>query len=667
MDYHSKVSILSGVGPKKASYLKELGLLKLIDLLFHFPFRYEDWSSLKPVGEIDLDSDCVYLGKLLEVKDSISQRGKVIVKGLFSSEQGMVEAWWFNQKWLIKSLKIGGRYLIYGKKNDIASILVKAYYPIKTDHHLKDLLKLYPIYPSSGKVTSKEIEKLSCQALEHLKAHPLPEVLSQSLQEAYGLLSITESCLTLHEPKNLQILPKARYSMIFYEWLFFLSWVEGLDTKKKDGKAHLGSDEAYWSIIDKLPFTLTKAQLRVISEIKADLEKPIQMHRLLQGDVGSGKTLVALYPLLKGIASGGQTALLAPTELLARQHFEKLKPYIEASGLRLAYYSAQVKGKERQELLTRLKEGSIDLVIGTHALLEEGVVFKALSVVVVDEQHRFGVKQRALLYEKGEAVDVLVMTATPIPRSLAMSVYGNLSHSIIDELPSGRKGISTHWVSDKKREGLYEFIEKHLNSGEQVYFVCPLISESESLDLKNAEALHEALVKRFYPYQVGLLHGRLKGEEKNAIMQAFLDKKFMILVSTTVIEVGIDVSNASIMVIENAERFGLAQLHQLRGRVGRGSKEAYAFLMSNATSEEARKRMEIMVKSNDGFKIAEADLALRGPGELLGFRQHGMPSLKIADFREDIDILLKARAVYQKEKLDNIDFYVNYLKESVKV
>lgn len=669
MNYQSKVSVLAGVGPKKMGHLSELGLLTILDLVFYFPFRYEDWTSLKPLSEVSFDEDFVYVGQLLEIKDSLSQRGKSIVKGLFSSEQGMATALWFNQRWLTKSLRQNGRYLIYGKRNESLenTVLVKSYQYLKSEKDLKPLLKLYPIYPASGKLTSKEIEKLEHQILSFLRENPLPEVFSDKILKKYELLKINDALRLLHAPNELADLPFARRSMIVYEWLFFLSWIESLGKQVVEGQVLSGSDALYWKLIEKLPFSLTKAQLRVIDEIKNDLENEKQMHRLLQGDVGSGKTLVALYLLLKGVSSGGQTALLAPTEILARQHYEKIKPLLEETGLNLAFYSGQVKGKSREALLEELKEGHIDIIIGTHALLEEGVCFNKLLAVVVDEQHRFGVKQRAKLYEKGENIDILVMTATPIPRSLAMSVYGNLDHSIIDELPEGRKAIHTHWVSERKREDLYHFIETHLEKGEQVYFVCPLISESESLDLKNAEMLYSDLVKRFFPYRVGLLHGKLKSEEKAEIMQAFLKKEVAILVSTTVIEVGIDVKNASIMVIENAERFGLAQLHQLRGRVGRGTLESYAFLMSNGTTDEARKRMEIMVKNSDGFQIAEADLQLRGPGELLGFRQHGLPSLKIADFKENIEELLLARKIYQNERLENSDFYVNYLKASVKV
>lgn len=669
VNYQSSVGVLSGVGPKKESYLKDLGLLTLMDLAFHFPFRYEDWSQLKAVDEVLSGEDFAYLGKLLELRESTSQRGKAIVRGLFSGEQGMVEAMWFNQKWLSKSLRLQGRYLLYGKRNDSLEriIWVKDYHYIPSEKMLKDFLKLYPIYSSSAQISSKEIEKLEEQIFTFMKKFPLPELLTSEALEKYQLLSINESIKSLHLPKNLEEVNQARHSMIVYEWLFFLAWAGNLGKNDSCGNALLGSDKLYWSLIEQLPFSLTSAQQKVIKEIKEDLENSLPMRRLLQGDVGSGKTLVALYTLLKGVASKGQSVLLAPTEILAMQHYEKIKTMLKDSAIKLAFYSAQVKGKERDELLKALKNGELDIIIGTHALLEKEVIFQQLFVVVIDEQHRFGVKQRALLYEKGKDVDVLVMTATPIPRSLAMSVYGNLSHSVIDQLPLGRKAIHTYWVSDKKREDLYHFIEKHLLLGEQAYFVCPLISESEVLDLKNAEALYNDLTKRFYPHRVGLLHGKMKGEEKAQIMKDFLEKRLSILVSTTVIEVGIDVKNASIMVIENAERFGLAQLHQLRGRVGRGTTESYAFLMSNATSDEARKRMEIMVKSTDGFKIAEEDLKLRGPGELLGFRQHGLPSLKIADFRQHLKELLKAREIYQKEEIQHSDYYVDYLKASVKV
>lgn len=666
MEYFSKTSQLKGVGPKKEEELAKLGLKNILDVLFHFPFRYEDWRTLPPIGSIAENEDILFLGQIEAVDERRSDSGVYLTTAYARGEQGEAELIWFNQRWVKNNLRQGETYLFFGKKNNHYdySIRVSQYLRIYREQELSDYLRLQPIYPAGGKLKSRDLKILVEQVLAFKKTYPLPELLRKAVRENYGLFSLNEAVDKLHHPENFEEVEKARKSFVIYEFLAFLGWMnqekENITKKHQLEKA----DQLFKNLKNALPFALTGAQERAVLEIKKDMESPYAMRRLLQGDVGSGKTLVSLYPLLKAVESGGQGALLAPTEILAQQHYEKIKKLLADEPITLGFLSGKVKGKEREAILEKLQCGEIQLIIGTHALLEPTVLFKNLFVAVIDEQHRFGVNQRNALMEKAEGVDVLVMTATPIPRSLALTVYGDLDLTVIDELPPNRQVIDTHWMTERSRRGLYGFLHEHIKSGEQVYVVCPLISESEVLDLKNAEALAEQLQ---YVYlqdcRVALLHGKMTSEEKDEIMRAFGAHQLDVLVSTTVIEVGIDVPNATIMVIEDAERFGLAQLHQLRGRVGRGKKKSYCFLVCNAENPEAKQRMGIMVKYSDGFKISQEDLKMRGPGEFLGVRQHGLPALRLADFATDSEELDIALSLIRGREVDfqHRDFFNHYL------
>jgi len=667
MDYFDSPTVLDGIGEKKLSLLHNMGIKKLIDFLFHFPFRYNDWTILNDINNISFSSEMVYFGILKSIEEHDTYHGKKYLKANIDSNQGNMSVLWFNQGWLKHSLEIGRNYLFFGKLTSRLpkNLIVKNFYKISNKSELEDLLCIQPIYLGSKQLTSEVLRKFINQVIKHLLKYPLLEILSSSVREKYNLISFNEAMLTLHQPDDSIKINRARYSMIIYEWLIFLSCLDNHQSSTLSGFSLKGKDDLFWDVVTKLPFFLTNAQKRVIKEIKTDLESSTQMKRLLQGDVGSGKTLVAMYVLMKAVSSGGQSVMIAPTELLAQQHYTKLKILLKNTNIVIAYYSSHVKGLNRDDILAKLESGKIDIIIGTHALLEPSVLFFNLKTIVIDEQHRFGIKQRELLYKKGEFVDTLVMTATPIPRSLAMSVYGNLKHSVIDELPLERKKIESYWITDKKKQELYNFIYQHLKLGQQAFFVCPLIGETSSGELKNVEALTEELKSVFSPFEVKLLHGKMNVETKQNLMQDFLKGDIKVLVSTTVIEVGIDVPNASIMVIENAERFGLAQLHQLRGRVGRGNLKSYAFFVCNHNSDEARKRMRIIVKSKDGFQVAEEDLKLRGPGEFMGLKQHGLPTLKLANFKSNIDELVIARKIFNEESIGNMEFYIKYYMENI--
>ena len=667
MNYFDSPIVLDGIGEKKLNFLHNMGIKKNIDFLFHFPFRYDDWTTLDNIDRVDLTSEMVYFGELVSIKEYDTYRGKKYFKANITSNQGNMSVLWFNQGWLKQSLKIGRKYIFFGKLTSRLpkNLIVRDFYKISNETDLQNLLCIQPVYLGTKQLSSEVLRKFIDQVLTYLIENPLFEILSSSTREKYDLTSFNKAMLNLHRPQNITSINKAKRSMIIYEWLIFLSC---LDLNQKDSVSGFplnGKDDLFWEIVKKLPFSLTNAQKKVIKEIKNDLESSTQMKRLLQGDVGSGKTLVAMYVLMKALSSGGQSAMIAPTELLAQQHYNNLKILFKDANINLSYYSSHVKGADRDDILAKLRNGEIDIVIGTHALLEPRVLFNNLKTIVIDEQHRFGVKQREALYKKGELVDSLIMTATPIPRSLALSVYGNLKHSVIDELPLERKKIESYWITDKKKKELYKFIYQHLKLGEQAFFICPLIEKTRLGELKNVEVLTEELKNYLSPFEVQLLHGRMNTETKHRLMQEFLEGKIKVLVSTTVIEVGIDVPNASIMVIENAERFGLAQLHQLRGRVGRGSLKSYAFFVSNNTSEEVRKRMEIIVKSKDGFQIAEEDLKLRGPGEFIGLKQHGLPMLNLANFKSNIDELIIARKILNEESVNNMDFYIKYYMENI--
>ena len=641
------VTALKGVGKQKAQELAKLDIQTVGDLLEHYPFRYEDRAHLKPLAQLGDQVPETVLGQVVQTAVAPYRGRGRMLNVLLQCETGTITLVWFNQAYLKDKLTIGTRLIATGKVSGGGRkrMAVQDFEILDDDDDGTSFQRIIPVHRATEKLSAKWLRSLVEQALDQYGA-AVTEHMPAELSKKYRLMPLAEAIRAIHFPSDWSELNLARYRLVMDEFTVMLLGLRAkqITGEEKTGICHRTSEGLTNRFLKQLPFRLTNAQRRVILEIKADMESARPMQRLVQGDVGSGKTMVAVYTLLKAAEGGYQSALMAPTEILAEQHYLTLKPILEPLGVGLALLKGSLSTADKNQIVQGLTDGTSTVAVGTHALIQKSVSFCNLGAIVIDEQHRFGVKQRLALENKGLSPDVLVMTATPIPRSLALTIYGDLDLSVIDELPPGRKPIITYHVGERKRQGMYGFIAKELAQGRQAYVVCPLIEESEKMDLENAQALAEKLSKEIYPqYRIGLLHGRMTTAEKMAVMEDFRSNKLQILVSTTVIEVGVDVPNANIMVIENAERFGLAQLHQLRGRVGRGSAQSYCILMADARTDEARRRMDIMVKSNDGFVIAEEDLALRGPGEVLGVRQSGLPDFKIADLVQDIKLLERSK------------------------
>lgn len=623
---------VKGIGPKKCGRLEGMGLHTLRDALFFYPFRYEDWSRLLPISALYDEEFAVFVGRVTHVDVSKSSRRNIkVVKVVLEGDQGEIVATWYNRYQIENYLYPNTRLLVYGRLNRRfgLEIDVQEHHFIKGEPSLRRLLTMHPIYSLTEGLSKVDMVHVTDAALTALGE--VPEPLSGQQCARYGLMPYREAIRTMHRPASMSEANRAFTDLVVYEFLAITLWGQMNQQRATPGIAHTKSPIFAEQFVANLPYTLTGAQTRAINAIMEDMEKPTQMHRLLQGDVGSGKTNVAFYAMLAAISNGHQAAIMAPTGVLAEQHYANAKAAFEPLGIHVGRLTGQIKAKEKAEVLTGLASGAIQCVVGTHALIEDPVRFHSLSLVVIDEQHRFGVKQREALERKGKNPDLLVTTATPIPRSLALTVYGDLALTVIDEMPKNRQKIQTMWINSPRLQAMYGFIRKELERGRQAFIVCPLVEESEKIDLENAMSLAEQLQREvFEAWQVGLLHGRMKADEKEAVMAEFRDCKMQVLVSTTVIEVGVDVPNATIMVIMNAERFGLAQLHQLRGRVGRGSEKGYCILVSDACAEESQARMRLMATTSNGFEIAEEDLRQRGPGELLGLRQHGQGLFKLA-------------------------------------
>ncbi|KRN67673.1 ATP-dependent DNA helicase RecG [Pediococcus cellicola] len=640
----SPVSQLEGVGLQREQALNELGIYTIEDLLYYFPFRYED---LRPQNMTDLvDQQKVTLEGKIASEPIIARYGrkKNRINFRLLTEQESVMVTFFNQPWLKKQLVIDQKIAVYGKwdarRRSLTGMKLLPFLSSESG-------EIDPIYPANQHIRQGTIKKLVIQAFEAYRDQ-IETIIPAALIKKYRLVNRQTMVHDLHFPENLKVAKAARRTATFEE--FFLFQMELQVLKKRDQTEngtiinyHVDKLKAF---IAGLPYELTDAQKRVVNEICADLKRPIRMNRLLQGDVGSGKTIVAAVAMYAAITAGYQTALMAPTEILAEQHANNLTKIFAGTDVNIGLLTGASgsKSKQRRALLDGIADGQINLVIGTHALIQDDVVFSNLGLVIIDEQHRFGVKQRETLRKKGPKVDVLAMTATPIPRTLAITAYGEMDVSIIDQMPNGRKPVRTSWVKSSDVGGMLTFVKKQFAAGHQAFVVTPLIEESESLDLKNAMALYEQLKSEFAPdYQVGLLHGRMKPEEKDQIMTDFKANRYQLLVSTTVIEVGVDVPNVTVMIIYDADRFGLAQLHQLRGRVGRGKDQAYCILVADPKNETGIKRMKIMTQSNDGFKISEADLQLRGSGDVFGSKQSGIPEFRIGDPVVDIGALQTAQ------------------------
>ena len=656
------IKYLSGVGPQRASVLnKELNIYSLHDLLYYFPYKYVDRSRIYYIHEIDGTMPYIQLkGEILGFETIGEGRQRRLIAH-FSDGTGIVDLVWFQGiKFLVGKYKVHQEYIVFGKPSVFNGRINIAHPDIDNASELKlSTMGLQPYYNTTEKMkrsslNSHAIEKMMSAVVQQLR-EPLPETLSPAILTEHHLMPLTEALMNIHFPANPELLRKAQYRLkfeeLFYVQLNILRYAKDRQRKYR-GYVFETVGEIFNTFYAKnLPFELTGAQKRVLKEIRRDVGSGKQMNRLLQGDVGSGKTLVALMSMLIALDNGYQACMMAPTEILANQHFETIRELLYGMDIRVELLTGSVKGKKREAILTGLLTGDVRILIGTHAVIEDTVNFSSLGLVVIDEQHRFGVAQRARLWTKNaQPPHVLVMTATPIPRTLAMTLYGDLDVSVIDELPPGRKPIVTIHKYDAHRVSLYRSVHRQIAEGRQVYIVYPLIKESEKIDLKNLEEGYLHICEEFPDCKVCKVHGKMKAAEKDAQMQLFVSGEAQIMVATTVIEVGVNVPNASVMIIENAERFGLSQLHQLRGRVGRGAEQSYCILVTGyKLVEETRKRLEIMVRTNDGFEIAEADLKLRGPGDLEGTQQSGIAfDLKIADIARDGQLLQYVRNVAEE-------------------
>ena len=641
-----EIQFVKGIGPKRAEKLNKLGIFTLKDLIYYFPRQYEDRSNVKKISQLENEEKASIKGIITRIDSYSPRKGMTITKIDVRDESGFIRLVFFNQEYITRAFKSGDSILAFGK--------------VKLENNFKELnsceiehytnapsstCKIQGVYPLTYGLSNKEL----CNILKSVltkEEFRVKEYLPKYILDKYKLCGIDYAIRNIHAPSSKDALKVALYRLVFEEFLilqlglfYFKSGINeasGIEFKE---------NEKLNDIVKSLPFKLTKAQSRALDEILNDMNSHKVMNRLVQGDVGSGKTVVALLSLAYAVLNGYQGALMAPTEILASQHYDSFKETLEVFNIKSELLVGSLTKKQKEKVLEKVKNGEIDILIGTHALIEDKVEFNNLGIVITDEQHRFGVRQRGKLSSKGDSPDILVMTATPIPRTLALILYGDLDISIIDELPPGRQPVETIAVEHKRRNEAYEnLVRDEVEKGRQVYVVCPLVDESEKIEATAAVELVDELKREFFSdLRVGLLHGKMKPSEKDAIMDDFKNKKLDILVSTTVIEVGVNVPNATLMIIENAERFGLAQLHQLRGRVGRGKHKSYCILIYNSKTEVCRERMSIMEETTDGFKISQKDLEIRGPGEFFGTRQHGLPELKVANIFKHIKILKSAQ------------------------
>jgi len=659
----SPIEYLKGVGPKKGELLrKELGIATFADLLFAYPSRYIDKTQFHRIVDLNEDIGAVQLKGVLRRISTEGEGRKTRLVGQFRDETGVISLVWFTGiSWLQKQLVIGQEYVIYGRVNAFKDSFSIAHpeMEIVSEENTQTATSFAPVYPSTEKLNTQGLDaksrrRLVKTLLEKLEPAALPETLPEYVTKKFHFPSRFEAILLIHFPRTAEELKSASNRLKFEELFFLQLRLLQIKRRRKDevkGYVFEKIGEYFNSFYqNKLPFELTNAQKRVLKEIRRDLGEGVQMNRLVQGDVGSGKTMVALLAMLMALDNGFQTCMMAPTEILAQQHFISISAYLQDSPVEVAFLSGTIKGKARKQILERLAAGEIHILIGTHALIEDWVVFKNLGLAITDEQHRFGVAQRAALWKKNKPLPphVLVMTATPIPRTLAMTLYGDLDVSVIDELPPGRKDIVTLHRTENHRLRVIGFMREQIALGRQVYVVYPMIEESEKLDLQNLMTGYEAISREFPlpEFQISIVHGKMKAADKDFEMQRFVRGETQIMVATTVIEVGVNVPNATVMVIENTERFGLSQLHQLRGRVGRGGEQSYCLLMSSfKLSKDSKERIQTMVRTNNGFEIAEADLKLRGPGDIEGTQQSGIVNLRLADLARDGKILQAAREV----------------------
>ncbi len=653
------VTRLKGVGPKMAEKLARLGIATVEDLLNFYPRRYQDWTKITPMEELTFDEEAAVYGEVVDVKEARPRPRMSILTAVLTDGTGAVNLVYFNQPWKRDEFARGQHILAYGRaeyqyrKIQMSNADTEAVEPAE----LAGFQKLVPVYPLTEGLKLSRMQELIRQALA--QAEDLAENLPARVLREERLMGRREALAAIHFPKSWAEQKAARRRLAFEELFFMQAGIALLRQKRQQGMAGIKCAPSGRLVADALrhlPFTLTEDQRRAFADIEDDMEGLVPMQRLVQGDVGSGKTAVAALAVAKMTENGYQSALMVPTEVLAQQHFRTLTGFYKGLPIRTALLTGTTKAAERWQILEDLAAGAIDLLIGTHALLEDDVVFARLGLVITDEQHRFGVKQREALETKGEAPHTLIMTATPIPRTMALSVYGDLDVSAIRGMPPGRHPVKTYAVGRDLLQRVYRFMEREMDAGHQVYVVCPLVAESEKQDLAAAEKVYRELSEKEFPrHCCGMVHGRMKEKDKEQVMEDFRTGRVQLLVATSVIEVGVNVPNATIMFVYGADRFGLSQLHQLRGRVGRGSAQSYCILYTDSTSDTARVRMELMTQIQDGFLLAEKDLLLRGSGEFFGYHQHGMPDLRAADILRDLPLLEEARRAARREVAAGLD------------
>jgi len=646
---------MKGVGPKRVALFERLGIQTIRDLLYYVPLRYEDRSDFFPIAKLRVGVQRTVAGKVLTSGVRKLKKNLSVLKVAIDDGTGIIYAVWFNQPFLEDQFKVGikvvvsGKVQLYGKELQISSQSYEILRSKDEESEAEELIhtgRIVPFYPLTQNISQRRIRRMVKNALDNC-LDKIKDMLNQDTKNKYKLIDIKQALLSIHFPKTLEDKDSAYRRIVFDEFLllqFGILLKRASISEPQLGIKHQNKGKMLTQFLKTLPFKLTDAQRRVIDEINHDMTSEKQMNRLVQGEVGSGKTIVAIAALLTSIENGYQGAIMVPTGILAEQHYIYMAEALAPIGIKVDLLTGGTTSKSRSEITENMQNGITDIIIGTHTLIQENIKFKKLGLVVIDEQHRFGVLQRDVLRKKGLDPDVLVMTATPIPRTLALTVYGDLDISTIRELPSGRGSMSTHLISKSRLKGVYNFIEEEIKRGRQAYVVSPLIEESSVIEAVAVTQLFEHFKKEIFPdMRVGLLHGQMKNEDKEKVMTEFRENKINILVSTAVIEVGIDIPNATIMLIENAERFGLSQLHQLRGRIGRGKDQSYCILYGIPKTPEAQKRMTVMTQTQDGFRIAQEDLELRGPGEFFGTKQHGLPELKIGNITSDLDIMEIAR------------------------